>query len=100
MKNVIKTLAFATLIFTATTSMAQLNIGAQTATKIVTHAVLPTVTAATTTQKIVSQATNVTTQVGNQTQAAVRATQNQAANINSQVTNQTQSAVQSGQTQA
>jgi hypothetical protein len=61
MKNVIKTVVFAAIILVAKTSMAQINIGGQVATKIVTHAVLPNVTAAAATQKVVSQAVNATT---------------------------------------
>src|SRR6185312_9457933 len=100
MKNVIKTLFLVGAICASETSIAQVNIGGQTATKIVTHAVVPSVTPAATTQKIVSQATNVTGKVANQTQTAVQATQNQAANINTQVAGQTQTAVQTGQNQA
>src|SRR5580704_17160273 len=100
MKNVFKSIFFAVVFFSAKTSMSQLNIGAQTATKIITQAVLPVVNAATT-QKVISQATtNIATKVAGQTQAAVQAAQGQAANVSGQVSSSAQTAVQAGQSQA
>jgi hypothetical protein len=99
MKNVIKILSFAVVCFAAKVSVAQVNVGAQTVTKIVTQTILPTVNAATT-QKVINQATNVAGKVANQTQAAVQAAQGQAANVSGQVSSTTQSAVQASQSQA
>jgi len=78
MKNLIRIVFAAIISFTAKISMAQVNIGAATATKIVTQATVPNVTTASTTQKVVNQAGNVTNQVKNQTQASVKSTQVQA----------------------
>jgi hypothetical protein len=67
MKNLMKSVLFLAAIFTAKASFAQVNIGATTATKIVTKATLPKVNAAATTQKVVNGTTDVTSKVAAKT---------------------------------
>src|SRR4051812_1944728 len=81
MKNLFRSLLFTSALFAAKASIAQVNVGAATATKIVTQTALPSVNAAAMAQKAAATTANVSSQAAVQAQnAAIRtAAQTQAA---------------------
>jgi hypothetical protein len=81
MKILVKSVLITAALFAAKSGIAQVNVGATTATKIVTQTALPSVNAATVAQKAATATTNISNQAAAQAQsAAVRtAAQTQAA---------------------